>query len=139
MTALLSLSYMGMMLRCIHGVGGACERSCEVHTVSMLRCIHGVGGDVNAHVKCIRCRCYVAYMGNVHVKCIRCRGYVAYMGWGGMLTKSIGRNSGVRQNLGFTQKNFASHFQYSTVVPGCHALALAALCMDVVLETQDFE
>ena len=28
---------------------------------------------------------------------------------------------------------------YSTVVPGCHALALAALCMDVVLETQDLE
>ena len=31
-------------------------------------------------------------------------------------TKSFGRNSGVRQNLGFTQKNFASHFEYSTVV-----------------------
>ena len=28
----------------------------------MLRCIHGVGGHVNVHVKCIRCRCYVAYM-----------------------------------------------------------------------------
>ena len=63
----------------------------------MLRCIHGVGGhvnEVNVHVKCIRCRCYVAYMGwggpvsdvNVHVKCIRCRCYVAYMGWGGLLT-----------------------------------------------------
>ena len=74
----------------------------------------GWGGRVNVHVKCIRCRCYVAYMGwgghvNVHVKCIRC------------------------------QKNFASHLEYSTVVPGCHAHALAALCMDVVLETQDLE
>ena len=51
----------------------------------------GWGGHVNVHVKCIQCRCYVAYMGwgghvNVHVKCIRCRCYVAYMGWGGMLT-----------------------------------------------------
>ena len=121
------------MLRCIHGVGGhvnvhvkcircrcyvaymgwggACYRSCEVHTVSMLRCmvgvgmltfmwsaygvdatLHGGGGHVNVHVKCMRCRCYVAYMGwggpgghvNVHVKCIRCRCYVAW--WGGMLT-----------------------------------------------------
>ena len=53
--------------------------------------------------------------------------------------KSFGENSGVRQNLAFTQTNFASHFEYSRVVPGCHALALAALCMDVVLETQDLE
>ena len=72
--------------------------------MSMLRCIHGVGGGhVNIHVKCIRCRCYVAYMGwggmltfmwsaygvdatfhtwgggghvNVHVKCIQCRCHV---------------------------------------------------------------
>ena len=116
------------------GCGGACQRSGEVHTVSMLRCIHGVrggmstfrwsaygvdatlhtwgaGGHVNVQVKCIRCRCYVAYMGcggacqrsgevhtvsmlrcihgvgwghvNVQVKCIRCRCYVAYMGCGG--------------------------------------------------------
>ena len=72
----------------------------------MLRCIHGVGwGHVNVQVRCIRCRCYVAYMGwGVHVKL-------------------YGRNSGVRQNLGFTQKNFATHFECSTVVPGCHALA----------------
>ena len=90
-TALLSLSYMGMMLRCIHEVGG----------------------HVSVQVKCIRCRCYVACMGwgggmstfrwsaygvdatlhawggaghvNVQVKCIRCRCYVAYMRWGGML------------------------------------------------------
>ena len=51
--------------------------------------------------------------------------------------KSLGRKSGVRQTLGFTQKNFASHLEYSIVVPGCHSLALAALCMDMVLETQD--
>ena len=42
----------------------------------MLRCIHGVGGHVNVHVKCIRCRCYVAYMGwggEVHaVSMLRC-------------------------------------------------------------------
>ena len=72
----------------------------------MLRCMHGVGGHVNVHVKCIRCRCFVAYMGwggmltfmwsaygvdatlhggghvNVHMKCIQCRCYVG----GGMLT-----------------------------------------------------
>ena len=31
----------------------------------MLRCTYGVGGwgHVNVHVKCIRCRCYVARMG----------------------------------------------------------------------------
>ena len=40
-----------------------------MHTVSMLRCIHGVGGHVDVHVKCIQCRCYVAYMGwGGHVK-----------------------------------------------------------------------
>ena len=59
----------------------------------MLRCIHGVGGHVNVHVKCIRCRYYVA--------CI--------------------------------------HGVFTCVAPGCHAHALAALCMDVVLETQDLE
>ena len=124
------------------GCGGACQRSGEVHTVSMLRCIHGVrggmstfrwsaygvdatlhtwgaGGHVNVQVKCIRCRCYVAYMG--------CGGACQRSG------KSFGRK-GVRGSL-----KIASHFEYSTVVPGCHALALAALCMDVVLETQDLE
>ena len=63
------------MLRCIHGAGGACSRSCEVYTVSMLR-LHTWGGGrhVNVHVKCIRCRCYVANTwggggGHVHVSC----------------------------------------------------------------------
>ena len=31
------------------------------------------------------------------------------------------------------------HGVFTCVAPGCHALALAALCMDVVLETQDLE
>ena len=209
------------MLRCIHGVGGgAC--SCEMHTVSMLRCIHGVGGGmltfmwsaygvdatlhtwggwghVNVHVKCIRCRCYVAYMGwgghvrvhvkcircrcyvaymgwvghvNVHVKCIRCRCYVAYMGWGGACSRSCEvhtvsmlRCIHVKHSLGEFTKRVAERLRRNRLggtqvldriwdslkelclalwvldscVPGCHALALAALCMDVVLETQDLE
>ena len=41
-------------------------------------------------------------------------GRVYHKGGSATATKSFGRNSGVRQNLGFTQKNFASHFEYST-------------------------
>ena len=66
-------------------------------------------------------------------------GRVYQKGGSATATKSFGWNSGVRQNLGFTEKNFASLFEYSTVVPGCHALALAALCMDVVMEAQDLK
>ena len=59
----------------------------------------GVGGDVNVHVKYLRYRCYVVT-------------------WGGVVTakKLFGRHSGVGPNVGFTEKNFASKFEYSNAL-----------------------
>ena len=85
----------------------------------------GWGGDV--------------YNVNVHVKYLRYRCYVVT--WGGVVTakKPFGRHSGVGLNVGFTEKNFASKFEYSNALSRFSSFALAALCMDVVLETQNLQ
>ena len=83
----------------------------------------GWGGDVNVHAKYLRYRCYVVtWVGwgvmltvNVHVKYLRYRCYVVT--WGGVDRK----------------------FQYSKALSRVTSFALAALCMDVVLETKTLQ
>ena len=80
----------------------------------MLRCIHGVGGHVNVHVKCIRCRCYVAYMG-----------------WGLVMLTFMWSAYGVDATL----HTWRVHVRCPWMPCACACSAM----LDVVLETQDLE
>ena len=105
------------MLRCTYGVGGGVRSGCQLMADGAM----GWSGAAREERKRRKIKIRVT-----HVKHSL-----------GEFTKRVAAR--LRRNLGFTQKNFASLFEYSTVVPGCHAFALAALCMDVVLETQDLK
>ena len=95
------------MLRCTYGVGGGVRSGCQLMADGAM----GWSGAAREERKRRKIKIRVKHVKHSF------SGRVYQKGGSATATKSFGRNSGVRQNLGFTQKNFASVFEYSTVVP----------------------